>query len=139
LAYSPNFLGGVNVAVGDTNGDGRAEIITSPGAGLAPRVKIFSGANPDPVSPLASLLAYVPSYRGGVLVAAGDVNGDGHVDIITAASPVLQARIKVFSGASPDAGQPLASFVAGPHAGVFLAGVQDGLTLAQLDDFFAQG
>ena len=128
--------------MGDTNGDGRAEIITAPGAGLAPRVKVFSGANPDAVNPLASLLAYVPSYRGGVAVAAGDVNGDGRMDIITGPLSDFVPRVKVFSGAAPDATKPLASFLAADpavHTGVSIAGVREGFTLAELDDFFAQG
>src|SRR5262245_58392528 len=45
MAYNPNFTGGVSVAAGDTNGDGRAEIVTGAMAGGGPHVKVFSGAN----------------------------------------------------------------------------------------------
>ena len=42
-AYAPNFTGGVRVAVGDVNGDGTPDIITAPGAGGGPHIKVFDG------------------------------------------------------------------------------------------------
>ena len=41
LAYDKKFKGGVRVVSADLNGDGHAEIITVPGAGGGPHVKIF--------------------------------------------------------------------------------------------------
>src|SRR4029453_15207956 len=43
MAYPSSFMGGVRVAVGDVNGDGVADIITAPGAGSTPHVKVFDG------------------------------------------------------------------------------------------------
>src|SRR5262249_59785610 len=82
FAYDVNFTGGVFVAAGDVNGDGRADIITGAGASGGPHVKVFSGAD---LSLLHSFMAYDPAFRGGVRVAAGDVTGDGRADIITGA------------------------------------------------------
>src|SRR5438067_12834020 len=68
----PGLTGGVYVACGDVNGDGRPDIIVGGGAGSEPRVKVFSGADN---SVLYNFFAY--SGTPGVRVAAGDVNGDG--------------------------------------------------------------
>jgi hypothetical protein len=117
-AYSPTFVGGVNLAVGDVNGDGTPDIVTGADAGGGPHVKVFSGTTG---ALLASFMAYDTSFRGGVRVAAGDVNGDGHADVITGAGPSGGPHVKVFSGAT---GQVLASFFAyDPHftGGVYVA------------------
>src|SRR3989344_6020069 len=42
FAYNTKFLGGVYVAVGDLEGDGSAEIITTPGASGGPHVRAFN-------------------------------------------------------------------------------------------------
>ena len=94
FAYDAFFPGGVHVAAGDVDGDGRADIITGVGAGGGPHVQVFSGAAvtssgfftpSDPAffdSVLASFFPYDPFFPGGVRVAAGDVNGDGRADIV---------------------------------------------------------
>ena len=91
FAFNSSFTGGVRVATGDINGDGRADIIagTGPGSSL---VTVFSGQD---LSILKSFLAF-PGFTGGVYVAAGDVNGDGHDDILVGAGSGSSA-VKVFN------------------------------------------
>jgi FG-GAP-like repeat/FG-GAP repeat len=116
------FRNGVYVAVGDLNSDGSAEIVTGPGAGTGPRVRVFSGNNPPNV--LADFLAYSPEFTGGVRVAVGDVNHDGVADIVTAAGPGGGPHVRVFSGGGPPTLTSLASFFAydpGFTGGVFVA------------------
>src|SRR5207244_983077 len=96
--------GGVNVAVGDVNGDGFADIIIGADAGGGPNVSVFSGKNG---SRLLSFFAYDPNFTGGVRVAAGDVNGDGKADVVCGAGPGGGPNVTVFSGAD---GSLLASF-----------------------------
>jgi hypothetical protein len=71
FAYTPTFRGGVRVAVGDVNNDGQTDIITGAGPGGGPHVKVFDGQSN---ALLRSFLAYDPAFRGGVYVAAGDIN-----------------------------------------------------------------
>jgi trimeric autotransporter adhesin len=97
FAYDVSFGGGVFVAAGDVNGDGKADVITGAGQSGGPHVKVFDGATGQV---LASYFAYDASFHGGVRVAAGDVNGDGHADIVTGAGQGGGPHVKVFDGAN---------------------------------------
>jgi hypothetical protein len=118
LAYNPAFSGGVNVAGGDINHDGHADIITGAGPGGGPHVEVFSGLN---LALLRSFLAYAPNFTGGVFVGAGDINADGFADIITGAGSGGGSHVEVFSGGNQSL---LASFFAYPGftGGVRVAG-----------------
>lgn len=80
FAYDTAFRGGVNVAVGDLNGDDTMEIVAGAGVGGGPHVRVF---NKDGKVINPGFFAYDPAFRGGVNVAAGDVDADGIDDIIT--------------------------------------------------------
>ena len=98
-SLSQGLSGGVNVAAGDVNGDGRDDIIVGAGPGAGPHVKVFNGA--DLSTLLHSFLAFGPGFRGGVNVAAGDVNGDSRDDIIVGVGSGGVPHVKVFNGADP--------------------------------------
>jgi hypothetical protein len=121
FAYAPAFTGGVHVAAGDVNGDGKADIVTGTGAGGGPHVKAFSGADG---TELMSFFAYDAGFTGGVFVAAGDVNGDGKADIITGAGAGGGPDVRVFSGADGTELGGLFPFPAG-FAGGVRVGVAD--------------
>jgi hypothetical protein len=95
------FQGGTDVAVGDIDGDGTADVITGAGPGGGPHVKVFSGvdilAGSTNPTKIRDFFAYQPDFRGGVNVAAGDVNGDGQIDIITGAGPGGGPHVVVYS------------------------------------------
>jgi hypothetical protein len=82
LAYDAAFLGGARVAACDMDGDGRDEIVTAPGPGGGPNVRVFA-LTPVGLLEVASFLAYAPAFTGGVFVACGDFGGDGRGDVIT--------------------------------------------------------
>jgi hypothetical protein len=80
---------GVNIACGDLDGDRCDEILTGPGPGpqFAPHVRGWNidGRPAEAMGPV-SFLAY-GFRKSGVRVAAGDVDGDGYDEIITAPGP----------------------------------------------------
>jgi streptogramin lyase len=94
-AYDSRFPGGVRIAVADVNHDGVPDIITAPGPGGGPDVRVFDGATGQVIM---EFMAYDPRFPGGVYVAAGDVNNDGFADIITGAGAGGGPEVKVFSG-----------------------------------------
>ena len=94
LAF-PGFQGGVNATLGDLTGDGVPDVIVGAGAGGGPVVKVFDGRT---FAEVASFHAFLPSLRGGVHVAAADVNGDGRTDLVLGAGAGGGPHVKVVDG-----------------------------------------
>ena len=92
--YEDTFRGGVLVAAGDLNGDGKADVITGTGVGGGPRVRAFTVAT---TTVLADFFAYEDTFRGGVIVGSGDINGGG-ADIIVGTGPGGGPRVIAFDG-----------------------------------------
>jgi glucose/arabinose dehydrogenase len=91
FAYSPGFAGGVSVAVGDLDADGKAEVVTGAGAGGGPNVRVFDGVTG---TKRADFFAYAPAFAGGVRV--GVWNGK----IVTGAGPGGGAHRRAFDPVS---------------------------------------
>lgn len=104
FAYDKNTRGGVSVALADVNGDGLDEIVTAPGVGQEPLIKVFSTKG----ILINSFLAYDKKFKGGVSVAVGDTNGDGQIDIITAPGAGGGPHIRIFNSR----GEVLSNFFA---------------------------
>jgi len=102
-ALAPGFQGGVRVGVGDTDGDGRADIITGAGPGALPQVTVYRFSD---LAVLQSFYALPQAFSGGVYVA-GDATGR----IIIGAGPGGLAQVSVFEGRTAGL---LSSFLAYP-------------------------
>ena len=70
---------------------------TGAGAGGAPQVNVYSSLDN---SLITSLLAFEPSFSGGVSTAVADVNNDGISDLICGAGAGGGPRVIVFNGAT---------------------------------------
>lgn len=81
------------VSSGDVVGDEKPEIVTSFGKGTEPRIRTYSRSGQQQ----GSFLAYPTAYRGGVVHATGDLDGDGKAEIIVGTA-TGSAHVRVFSG-----------------------------------------
>lgn len=93
FAYDGNFRGGVSIAYGDIDGDGRDEIITGAGPGGGPHIRAFEEDGTE----IANFFPFHPDFRGGIRVAVGDVDYDGHDEIAVSQSSNGQAWVKVYN------------------------------------------
>ncbi|MFH1366740.1 MAG: L,D-transpeptidase [Patescibacteria group bacterium] len=93
LAYDRNFRKGIKVAACDIDNDNVDEIITAPGQGGGPNVKIFKADGTQ----LLSFMAYGSSFRGGVNVACGDIIGDSQPEIVTGPGIGGGPQVRVFN------------------------------------------
>ncbi|MCA1839219.1 MAG: peptidoglycan recognition protein [Actinomycetota bacterium] len=92
FAYDVGFSGGVYVAAGDVDSLPSDEIITGAGPGGGPHVRVFK---PDGTL-LAGFFPYDIGFKGGVRVAAADLDGLPGDEIVTAPGPSGGPQIKVW-------------------------------------------
>lgn len=78
-----------------TTSDGpRPIIVTGASSGSPPWIRVFDGNG----ALRYIFLAYTESFRGGVRVAVGDVNGDQVPDVLAVPGPGIATRLKIFDG-----------------------------------------
>lgn len=108
FAYPASFTGGVNVTAGDINNDGQVEIVTGPGLGGGPLVRVFpalggslitqfnafppgSPGNPPPVT--GDQL-----WSSGAYVGVTDFNSDGVLDLVVGPGSGRISKVRIFNG-----------------------------------------
>lgn len=71
------FTGGINIAAGDVNGDGFADVIVG-SATNGDLVRVYSGSSPNVIGQFNGMFG----LNTGVTLAAGDIDGNGTAEII---------------------------------------------------------
>lgn len=104
-AYDAGMSAGVEVAVGDIDGDGKDEIVTGTGEGGGPQIRVFEKDG----TLKAQWNAYDSNFRGGVRVAVGNVDGDSADEIVTVPGPGGTPHVRVWDG---DGSERYAGFMA---------------------------
>jgi uncharacterized repeat protein (TIGR01451 family) len=131
--FGPGWRGGVNVAVGHVDGDGRIDFVAAKASGDG-EVRVFRGqAGADPVAdvPYRTIQPFAATFLGGATVAVADVgtfaNGatvdagvpDGQAEVLIGSGPTRAAEVRVYDLSSSAASlidtiRPLASsFIGG--------------------------
>jgi fimbrial isopeptide formation D2 family protein/uncharacterized repeat protein (TIGR01451 family) len=107
LVFDGLFNGGLFVAAGDFDLDGRADVVVSADDKGGPRVTVYSAG--DPNRKMVDFFG-IPdaNFRGGARVAVGDISGDGRADLVVGAGFGGGPRITAWNGQSIASGLPVA-------------------------------
>jgi hypothetical protein len=111
FAFEATLRDGAYLAVGDVDRDGLADLIAGAGPGGAPRVVTFLSADlfAGRREPAISFMAGDAADRGGVPVAAADVDGDGRAEVVSGAGVGSYPRVRL---TDPRTGRVLDEFAA---------------------------
>lgn len=105
VAPFADYEGDVSVAMGDIDGDGVLDLIAGSGKNRAPEVVAYSGKSKDGRGAFATELARFPVFsgdaRGGISVAATQIDGTTADNIIVGSGPGAKSEIRVYRSALP--------------------------------------
>lgn len=123
-AYDASYTGGVRLTMGDVDGDGEEEIVTVPGPGGGPQVRVF-----DLEGNLESqFYAFEVTLRSGLYVATGDIDNDGIEEIAVSTDEGGSARVRLFDKGGEQVGTTINAFedIAGARSVRIALGDVDG-------------
>lgn len=93
LAYAANFSGGVNLGLGDIDGNNVLDILTAAGSGGGPHIQAYNSAG----TRLVSFMAYNSNMTAGVYVKSFDWDKDNKTDIVTVAAAPGGPHVRIFN------------------------------------------
>lgn len=88
----PDWKGGVYVACGDLGGLPGDEIVTAPGRGGSPHVRVFDGGG----KAIRQWNAHRSTWSGGIFVASGDACPETGDEVVTGPDRPGSPHIRVF-------------------------------------------
>ncbi len=91
--FEVTFTGGVRVAVADVTGDGQRDVVSVPGFGGGPFIKIFDGVDG---SLLRTVQIFEETFRGGLYIDVKDALGRGYAQIIVGAGFTGGPRVSLY-------------------------------------------
>ncbi|MFO0936976.1 MAG: FG-GAP-like repeat-containing protein [Gemmataceae bacterium] len=94
--FEASFTGGLYVAAGDINGDGKADLAITPDEGGGPRCRVFNGNGFTQIADFFGIDD--TNFRGGARASIGDMNGDGKGDLQVVAGFGGGPRVACFDG-----------------------------------------
>jgi len=93
FAFDESMSGGVDVAIADVDGDGINDIVTAAGENSVPFVRVFDKKGNIKLE----FVAFENWFKGGVRIAAADLDGDGKAEILTAPAKDYAPWLKVYN------------------------------------------
>jgi hypothetical protein len=113
---------GAFLALGDVSGDGRLDYVVGTDRGRTPQVRVLDGLDFEPLGNALGLLALPSTFKGGVRVAAADVNGNGRADVVVGSGKGGPTTVRVFDPSGADGGvlDELQPYGPGDRRGAFV-------------------
>ncbi len=94
FAYDKKFTGGVNVAAGDVDGDGKDEIMVSVASNASSYIRVF---DPEFLLLRLQFLAYDRDFYYGAKIGVADFDGNHQVEIVVAPSRDKESQVEIFN------------------------------------------